>query len=150
MEPPPRRRPKTAPVALLPQVEQFLVLEASDVPRFGLVLGRRLSSLFEVIGSPCRPDLVELKYEERQKQIINKMMKSYLNIGWQTWRGYMVAANTALGLKGNEQKQKHIKLLFAQLEKIDGVPEEAAGRGRGHAGKRAAAGPGGSARLGQT
>ena len=58
------------------------------------------------------------KYEERQKQIINKMMKSYLNIGWQTWRGYMVAANTALGLKGNEQKQKHIKLLFAQLEKL--------------------------------
>ena len=30
----------------------------------------------------------------------------------------MVAANTALGLKGNEQKQKHIKLLFAQLEKL--------------------------------
>jgi len=58
------------------------------------------------------------RYEERQKQIINKMMKSYLNIGWQTWRGYMVAANTALGLKGNEQKQKHIKLLFAQLEKL--------------------------------
>jgi hypothetical protein len=58
------------------------------------------------------------KYEERQKQIINKMMKSYLNIGWQTWRGYMVAANTALGLKGNEQKQRHIKLLFAQLEKL--------------------------------
>ena len=58
------------------------------------------------------------RYEQRQKQIINKMMKSYLNIGWQTWRGYMVAANTALGLKGNEQKQRHIKLLFAQLEKL--------------------------------
>ena len=57
-------------------------------------------------------------YEARQRQIINKMMKSYLNIGWQTWRSYMVAANTALGLKGNEQKQKHIKLLFAQLEKL--------------------------------
>ena len=57
-------------------------------------------------------------YEARQRQIIHKMMKSYLNIGWQTWRSYMVAANTALGLKGNEQKQKHIKLLFAQLEKL--------------------------------
>ena len=45
-------------------------------------------------------------------------MKSYLNIGWQTWRSYDVAASTALGLKGNEQKQKHIKLLFAQLEKL--------------------------------
>ena len=58
------------------------------------------------------------RYEQRQKQIIHKMMKSYLNIGWQTWRSYDVAACTALGLKGNEQKQKHIKLLFAQLEKL--------------------------------
>ena len=53
-----------------------------------------------------------------RRQIINKMMKSYLNIGWQTWRSYDVAASTALGLKGNEQKQKHIKLLFAQLAKL--------------------------------
>ena len=58
------------------------------------------------------------KYEQRQKQIINKMLKSYLNMGWQTWRSYDVAACTALSLRGNEQKQQHIKLLFAQLEKL--------------------------------
>ena len=58
------------------------------------------------------------RYEERQKQIINKMMKSYLNIGWQTWRSFDVAASTALSLRGNEQKQQHIKLLFGQLEKL--------------------------------
>ena len=58
------------------------------------------------------------RYEARQKQIINKMMKGYLNIAWQTWRSYDVAACTALSLRGNEQKQKHIKLLFGQLEKL--------------------------------
>ena len=58
------------------------------------------------------------KYEQRQRQIINKMLKSYLSMGWQTWRGHLVASNTALSLRGNEQKQKHIKLLFAQLEKL--------------------------------
>jgi len=58
------------------------------------------------------------KYEQRQKQIIHKMLKSYLNIGWQTWRSYDVAACTALSLRGNEQKQRHIKLLFGQLEKL--------------------------------
>ena len=58
------------------------------------------------------------RYEQRQKQIINKMLKSYLNVAWQTWRSYDVAACTARSLRGNDQKQRHIKLLFGQLEKL--------------------------------
>ena len=51
---------KTAPVALLSEIQQFLVLEAFDVPRFRLVFRSRPSSLSEVVGGPRRPHLIEL------------------------------------------------------------------------------------------
>jgi len=47
-------------VALLAQIQQFLVLEALDVPCFRLVLGRRSSALGEVVRRPGGPDLIQL------------------------------------------------------------------------------------------
>jgi len=45
-------------VALLPQVEEFLALEAFDVPRFRLVFRSGASSLREVVRRPGTPHFI--------------------------------------------------------------------------------------------
>ena len=49
------------------------------------------------------------------------MLKSYLNIGWQTWSKYVQNANAALAAKNVERVKRHIALLFGQLDALNVV-----------------------------